>query len=226
MRKAASFFTEEQKRRIERAVADAESKTSVEIVPVVATASGRYDRPEDIVGIWVAAICMAVVWHFLPKDSTDPGAWGFTWTAWRLPILIAVMVLGFIGGAVLAGWVGWLRRLFTPRREQLEEVSSRAHAVFFDNRVHQTKGGTGLLLYLSLFERTASVVADDKVIKKLGQAAIEKLCHELTKRLRAEKDPAEALASVIAEAGQLLGEALPAQDENPNELSDSLILLD
>lgn len=226
MRKATSFFNAEQKQRVERAIAAAESKTSVEIVPVVATASGRYDRPEDIVGVWVAAICIAVAWQFLPEDSAGPGAWGFTLAAWRLPIIIAVMVLGFVAGALLGGYAGWLRRLFTPRREQFEEVSARAHAVFFDNRVHQTEGGTGLLLYLSLFERMASVVADDKVIEKLGQETVEKLCNDLTARLRKQNDPAEALASVIEEAGLLLGDALPAQDANPNELSDGLVLLD
>ena len=51
MQRASELFNDEQRATIDQAVADAESKTSAEIVPVVATASGRYDRAEDIVGM-------------------------------------------------------------------------------------------------------------------------------------------------------------------------------
>ena len=50
--KPANDFSDEQRRAVAQAVAEAEGKTSAEIVPVVATASGRYDRAEDIVGLW------------------------------------------------------------------------------------------------------------------------------------------------------------------------------
>ena len=50
MQRAANFFNAEQRQQITRAVAQAESGTSCEIVPVVATVSGRYARPEDMVG--------------------------------------------------------------------------------------------------------------------------------------------------------------------------------
>jgi hypothetical protein len=50
MRRTSKLFTEEEKKRIiEETVHDVETNTSAEIVPVAATASGRYDRPEDIV---------------------------------------------------------------------------------------------------------------------------------------------------------------------------------
>ncbi len=42
MQRATDFLNAEQRKRIEQAVVDAETQTSCEIVPVVATASGRY----------------------------------------------------------------------------------------------------------------------------------------------------------------------------------------
>ena len=43
MQRASDLFTEEQRKQVEKAVVEAEAKTSCEVVPVVATASGRYD---------------------------------------------------------------------------------------------------------------------------------------------------------------------------------------
>ena len=86
------------------------------------------------------------------------------------------MVVGFVLGAALASHVGWLRLLFTPRRQMRDEVAARARAVFFDSRVHHTAGDTGLLIYVSLYERMAAVLADQSIMDKLGQAALDELC--------------------------------------------------
>ncbi|MBN2309948.1 MAG: hypothetical protein JXR94_13320 [Candidatus Hydrogenedentes bacterium] len=225
MQKASTFFTEEQRKRIEQAVADAESKTSAEIVPALASASGRYDRPEDIVGVWCGVIAMAAVWCLLPRGGADAASWGFAWAALKLPALIAAVVVGFVIGAVIGSNVGWLRRLFTPRRQMAEEVAEAARGLFFDGRVHHTERATGLLVYLSLFERTAAIIADEAVLKGLGQPALDELCARLTAGL-CGGDPAEAVCAVLADAGERLASVLPPSEENPDELANSLIVID
>ncbi len=67
MQRASDFFNGEQRKHIEKAVVEAEAKTSCEIVPVVATASGRYDRPEDMIGLWMAIFAAITVWLNIPK---------------------------------------------------------------------------------------------------------------------------------------------------------------
>ena len=52
-------------------------------------------------------------------------------------------------------------RLRNPRSAML----ARAREVFFDKRVYRTAGGTGLLVYVSLYERMAAVIADQKVLE-------------------------------------------------------------
>ena len=61
MKPASSLFNDQARERVNQAIAQAESKTSAEVVPVVATASGRYDRPEDIVGLWLGIIALQAV---------------------------------------------------------------------------------------------------------------------------------------------------------------------
>ena len=76
MQRAANLFSEEQRKQVEQAVIDAEAKTSAEIVPVVATASGRYDRAEDIIGLWLATIAAVAVWLLFPRKAIESGSWG------------------------------------------------------------------------------------------------------------------------------------------------------
>jgi putative membrane protein len=225
MRRASKHFNDEQRRNVAQAVAAAERTTSAEIVPVVATASGRYDRAEDVVGLGLGLAGVVAVWWALPAASAESGSWGGM-PEWERPlIMVAAAVAGFVIGAVTAAHVGWLRHLFTPRRQMRDEVTARARAVFFDCRVHHTSGNTGLLVYVSLYERMSAVLADQSIMDKLGQVAIEELHATLTRNLR-DLHPADALCQTVRVAGEKLAPLLPRGEDDFNELPDTLVILD
>ncbi len=226
MKSPAAVFDHEARQRMAQAIGEAEAQTSAEIVPVAASASGRYDRAEDIVGLWFGGGALAVAWWLypLPKD-TAPGDWSAAAPVWQLIVLLAALVFGFVVGAAVGSRVGWLRRLFTHRAEMHEEVFGRARQIFFDNRVHHTESSTGVLVYLSLYERVAAIVADQAVLDSLGQQTLDELCLDFVQRLRAA-NPTDAFCQVIAELGERLGAVLPCADDDKNELSDALVLLD
>jgi putative membrane protein len=218
-------FSEADRQHVAQAIRDAESKTSAEIVPVIAHSSGRYDRPEDIVGLWLALLGIIIVWYVYPSSQVKTGSWDTSEPVWELVSLVAVTIIGFVVGAVLATRIGWLRRLFTPAKQMREEVFGRARQVFFDNRVYRTAGASGVLLYISLYERMAAVIADQSVIDKLGQAQIDQTCAEFTRRL-SERRPVEALCETARALGQRLSGVLPRAADDVNELSDALVVLD
>ena len=139
--------------------------------------------------------------------------------------MVAGVVAAFITGAVAGSRIGWLRRLFTPRREMLEEVAARAREIFFDKRVHHTSGATGMLIYVSLFEHMAVVLGDQEVLDKLGQPFLDRLCQQLTEGLHQRK-PTDALCGVIENAGMELSGPLPRDEGDVNELQDALVLID
>lgn len=225
MGKAASQFNDEKKKRIAAAVAAAEAKTSAEIVPVVAAVSGRYDRAEDLVGLWCGLLALAAVWLIYPEEVLEHGSWGSRPWWLELACLLTAVVAGFVGGAFLASRIDGLRRLLTPSQQMHEEVSARAHTVFFDQRIHHTTAGTGLLLYVSLFERMAAVVADGKVLEKLGQGALDEICARLTRSLTGGS-LTEAICTVIHETGDRLAAVLPRSEGQVNELPDVLITIE
>lgn len=225
MQRVSNLFNAEQRQRIEKAVWEAESKTKCEIVPVVANISGRYDRPEDIIGLWLATLAAVLVWLLFPQQLYESGSWDYTPIYVGVITMCASILIAFIVGAVVGSRVGWLRRLFTPHKQMMEEVSSRAKAIFFDKRIHHTSSATGLLIYVSLFEHVAVVLGDQTVLEKLGQEAIDRLCQQLTQGLR-QGNATEAICNVIEEAGRLLAGPLPRGQGDSNELQNSLILID
>ncbi|WDI44880.1 TPM domain-containing protein [Bremerella sp. P1] len=225
MQRASTLFSAEQRQKIQETVAQAESNTSCEIVPVVATASGRYDRAEDILGLWLATIAAVLVWTLYPRATEEVGDWAGTSFDSGLLALVASIVVAFLVGAVLGSQIDWLRRLFTPSDQMKDEVAAKARQAFFDRRVHHTSGATGLLIYVSLFEHTATILADQEVLEKLGQAKLDELCQQLTEGLHLGH-PTEAICAVIESAGQQLGEVLPRTAGSTNELPDALVLMD
>lgn len=225
MKRASRFFVDSEKARIENAVAEAEANTAAEIVPAVATDSGRYDRAEDVAGLWLGLIAMSIVWTILRTQSAEVAQWGSNWSRLELPLLIATVAIGYMIGTVAAAYIAPIRRLFTPRRHMVAEVERRAHHLFFDQRVHHTQDATGLLVYISLFERTARLVADQAVLEKLGQPVLDELCAKLIEGIQAG-DPATALCEVIQDAGSRLAEVLPRAEGDQNEIENTLVLLD
>lgn len=200
---ASEIFSNADHERINQAVQEAESATSAEILPVVARCSGRYDRPEDVVGLCFAALTMIIVWVVFPLPKIEAGNWDAPAPVWQLFALLAGALVGFLAGAFAGARLDWLRQLFTPRTQMREEVYGRAREVFFDKRVHHTGGGSGVLLYVSLFERMAAVIADQSIVDKLGQEQIDELCHELTQCLH-EGTVIDALCLTATSLGRRL----------------------
>jgi putative membrane protein len=226
MSHSMKFDSEETKAQINAAVTAAEALTGAEIVPVVARCSGRYDRAEDIVGLWVAAVCLAAVyWFYPPPPPPEAGQWGEPSRWWHLTALLASLPIGFLIGATLATWATGLRKLFTPRQQMQAEVFAKARAIFFDRRVHHTAESSGVLLYVSRHERMAAIVADESVLTALGQARIDTLCRDFTARLRTV-GPSAAFCETIAEIGEQLSSKLPRSADDRNELPDALVLMD
>jgi putative membrane protein len=223
MPSAAASFTDIERQRVNDAVVAAEQNTSAEIMAVVATASGRYDRAEDMAGLWLGIAALSIAWLAFQTVSIE---WDQPELGLGLVSIVLILLGGFVLGAIIAANVGWVRRLFTPRGEMMLEVNARARQVFFDYRIRHTAQRGGVLLYVSLFERIAVVLADEVAGERLSEGAVEQLCAQLTERLRSGGNIADAIADTIRAAGERLAPVLPRQPGDVNELPDLLVTID
>jgi len=141
MKNASSLFNAEDKRSVEVAISEAEKMTAGEIVPVVATVSGRYDRAEDLFGLVFALIALTATW-MLFQGTTETG-WSATQSAvLGLPAIAGILIGGFVIGAALATHFPILRLPLITRAEMLEEVERRALETFQRERIRDTSSGT------------------------------------------------------------------------------------
>ena len=218
------MLSEADRSKITQAVVKAESVTNAEFVPVIARDSGRYDRAEDIAGVWGAMLVSAALLWFWPYESSEHGSWGPD----PRYALIGRVVLGILSGFLAGVWLSHLfpslRRLFIPRREIDDEVSRAARMVFFDQRIHHAPGRAGLLIYISVFEHRAFLLADERLLAACGQAQLDDWCQRLTLQLKTSTI-ADAIASVLDHAAAQLSTTLPRSADDRNELNDAVIVI-
>ena len=184
IKKASSYFSTEDRNAIADAVAEAEKKTSGEIVPVAATVSGRYDRAEDIFGILFALVLLAGAECLSTNLLSGTLQWGsLQWgsllsDSGGLPLVhtVVILIVGSILGTALATFFPVLRQPFIPKEEMVEEVERRAAEAFQKFRVRKTQGAKGVLIYVSVYERMARVMGDDAIVEKLDQKVWEDIC--------------------------------------------------
>jgi putative membrane protein len=224
MKTASTLFNEQQRQFIAAAVTEAEQGTAGEIVPVVATVSGRYDRAEDLFGLLLGLVALVVIWVMFQDTTETAWAAGHTPTL-GLATVIAIIVAGFLVGATLATRFPVLRLPFIPPREMRHEVERRALEAFQRYRIRTTRGGTGVLIYVSLYEHMVRVVGDDAVTEKISREDWEDICRLVVDGMKTD-NAAQGLTLAIRQSGELLARHFPILPDDHNELSNELILID
>lgn len=205
---------------VEQAVKRAEARTAAEVVCVVATESGRYARAESLAGLVFSLLALAtadLAWHARLPD----GAWGAPAPLW---LLGAAVVAGFFAGLLLASRVHPLRHVFVTQRELDEEVEAGADRAFVRTGAGSTKGRTGVLVYVSLFERRVVVRLDEAVKAAAGDAFARELCATAVAALKSGKREA-ALVELIDAVAAALAEKLPPAADRGEGLPNHLVAL-
>jgi len=222
---ASKLLSEEDRKAVSAAVAASEKKTAGEIVPVVATTSDRYERAEDLVGLVTALAAVAATWTQFQRLKPSPDWNGDPELAIHLPYVLAIFVGGWALGLLLARLFPWLKRLAVSRKSMLARVLVAAHHSFDSLHVRGTTGATGVVIYVSLFERRVCVWADRSVSEKIPEPEWKEACEILTKSL-GEGKAKEGFVEAIRRIGDVLAKHFPVQANDTNELSNELRILD
>ena len=210
------------------AVANAERHTSGEIVTIVADLSDHY---EDIGMAWASAaallalfFCMLFPDFYLGIIDRMTGGWEHEYSAREyLALLLTALGLKWFGVWLIMKWMP-LRLALTPKHIKLARVRARAITMFKVGTESKTVGRTGVLLYLSMKEHRAEIVADEAIATKVDPAVWGDAMIALLDHVKADR-PGEGMAAAVQQMGVVLAEHFPKGSENPNELPDRLIEL-
>jgi putative membrane protein len=221
-------LTEADHARVTEAVARAERDSDGEIVTIVAPRSDAYHD----VGLHYAVLAMLLVpaaAAVVPQAWID---WGlallFGWNAslsFRLlmGLILVKMALLFLIVRFALAWMP-LRMALTPAATKTRRVRRRAIELFRAGTEKRTKGRTGILVYLSLLEHRAEIVADEAIHGRVEADVWGEAMAVLVEQVKAGRT-GEGMALAVERIGAILAECLPPTLDNPNELPDRLIEL-
>ena len=153
-----------------------------------------------------------------------------------LVVGLAAALLGFtsIAGAsfAIAKFLGmWLLQLWPPLKFWLilpaiktQRTFARAVSLFKVGAERRTHGRTGVLIYLSMREHRAQIIADEAIASKVtpetwGEAMAAMLVEIKQGRC------ADGMIAAVEQVGAVLAEHFPRAEDDTNELPDRLIEL-
>jgi putative membrane protein len=205
-----SYLSLEGASRIERAVSDAEAKTSGEIVPMLVYRS-TVSSNSDVLGALFGLLLALCIKHILVLTM----GWAGHDLLWSIGFVIAGM-----SGYMLARLPA-VERLLIPRKDQKLETERRAMLAFYEAGLSATEGRTGILLFVSFFERQAVVLADQGIARFCKPEDFQELVHDLVQGAKDHK-LVEGFEKAIARCQGILTPHFPPLTSNPNELKDYL----
>jgi putative membrane protein len=219
-------MTEAERERVGAAVTAAEAASAGEIVTIL---TARSDEYRDAALAWAALVALVSMLalalfpaFYLGLIDRVTGAWVQEWQPAQLFEVAALMAtIKFAATWLLLQW--WpLRLALVPGPVRHARVHARALTCFRVGAERRTTGRTGILIYLSLAEHRAEIVADaaiaSKVPAEVWGAALAAMLSELK-----QDRMAEGLIAAVERVGAVLAEHFPRAADDSNELPDRLI---
>ena len=208
------FLSQTEREKIIETVKEAEELTSGEILPMVVSASYHYPMA-NVVGGGAMALPLSI--------ALTPLTGGLFWMEpQNMWVFIALFAVLFFVFHEIVKRVRWLKRLFISKEEMEEEVKESAITHFFREGLHRTRDETGILIFISVFEKRVWVLADRGINSKVHGGQWEEIVHMVVKGIK-EGRQAHAICQAVQKVGLVLREFFPIRSGDTNEL-DNLIV--
>jgi putative membrane protein len=212
--------------RVSAAVQAAEAQSAGEIVTILADRSDDYaDTPlgwASAVALLTLAAVAAIPHRFIGLVESQSGGWGA-----QVPVERLLGVLAALAAIMFA--ITWLivrspalRVRLTSATTRATRVRARAITCFKVGAERRTHGRTGILIYLSMRERRAEIVADEAITALVGAETWGDAMAAMLIEIRAGR-VADGMIAAVGKVGDVLALHFPRAADDTNELPDRLI---
>lgn len=223
--------------RIEQAVREAEKRTSAEIVPMIVHRS-TLKATGDRILFWISfgflgvggAISFALLGGLdealLERVLMAIGIWPsptmYTVLAIVAEALVALAAVGlaWLVSTYLSSFDG-MHRLVFPSSDLTLETEHRAHAEFLASDLRSTSGRTGVLLFVSMLEHRAVILADEAIAAKFDSATWTNTLSALLESIR-NGEMGKGYIAAIHSMGKQLETHFPPTKADRDELANRL----
>ena len=220
------MLTDLDRQNIADAVSAAELASAGEIVTIMTPTSDTY---RDVALVWAMfaaflALAALELWPAFALGAVEQvlGLWAHEWSPRAvLGIALTASVLAFVAMLLLMAWRP-LRLLLTPAPIKAARVHARALTCFRVGAQARTTGHTGILIYLSMAEHRAEIIADEAIASKVTPEVWGDAMHALLTEIR-KGQIGDGMVAAIQKVGAVLAEHLPRAADDKNELPDRVI---
>jgi putative membrane protein len=205
-------ISREDHERVAAAIRAAEAGTDGEIYCVMAHRSDGYFFPAAfmaMIGIMLAGLALAYAAEY----------W---WWSIRLPHFVLADCLAAACALVLLWFAPALRIYLVPWQMRHRAAHDNAVRQFLARNIHLTAARTGVLIFVSLAEHYAEVIADAGIDSRVEQSVWDDVVRDLTAAARDDR-LADGFIKAIEAVGAVLTKHFPVSPGDTNELDDRLI---
>ena len=210
----APMISKDQHLQITAAIRKAESKTSGEIFAVVASQSDDYFYVAGFMSAFWALLLGCIVAAITVIAGYELS----------VLVLAGAQLLSFASTLGLLYLFPHLKIQFVPRSVAYKRASNNAVRQFLAHGIHTTSERSGVLIFVSLIERYAEIVADEGINSRVDQSQWDLMVGTLIDQAKKE-ELAEGFVVVVGKCGELLAEHFPPTENQQNELDDRLVEL-
>ena len=190
------MISSQDRDRISAAIETAEQKTAGEIVCVLMHSSSTYSYAPVL---WTSLVALFSPWLLV------------AFTNLSVARVLACQILVFIVVGFALSWAP-LRLALVPRPVKRTRAHRAAMEQFFARGVNRAKNGMGVMIFVSLAEHYAHVIADDGVAAKVDQREWQAAVDSLTGQIGAGRI-ADGFIIAIERCGAVLAQHAPPDGE-------------
>lgn len=206
------YLSDEELKKIEDAISRVEESTSGEIVPVIVKRSSSVGHVPLTLTLLITLLIVIAELPFSDWLWVTP--WVYLW-----PVLLVVIYYF----SHILGRNHWIQKFLVPEKDEVDQVHQRAHLEFYTNRIHRTEHGTGVLIFVSVMEKKAVVLADEGISAKLPKETWDQVLAQLGQNLH-NGEWAQGFVKAIENCGEHLKTHFPITSARQNQLKNHLVV--
>lgn len=195
--------------RIATSIRAAEEHTAGEIIVLVARSASDY---WSIPALWAALAAFALPWPLIQFSNFS----AYT--------IFLTQLIGFIVLALLFSLPRKNRIRLVPKFLRRRRARQMAREHFFTQGLHRTRDRTGVMIFVSVAERYAEILADDGIASRVDDGAWRTIVVALIHALQ-DNRMGDGLVTAVESCGAILAENAPRKADDSNELPDKVIVI-
>jgi putative membrane protein len=200
-------FTKADHDAVSAAIREAERQTCGQLVCVLAHSSSAYVH---IPILWASVLALITPWPLI------------LFTQWSVERIFMTQLAVFIVAGLAVSFMP-LRLALVPKAVKRARAHRAALEQFMLRGITRTKNRSGVLIFVSLAEHYARIIADEGIAAKVGNSEWQAAIDALTAHMRDGRIAAGFTAAIERCSTVLAAHAPP--DGSPNELPDRLYVI-